>query len=130
MDEYADRAVECEVVRMAVNEKPRAINVILGGDMEERKQIEEMANCLCREYGTDRCNPDCGAHGHCNIYFDCKVLYNAGYRKQSEGEWVWISDDDVMCTTCGRVFNSNDNADAGLSSWRFCPNCGAKMKGE
>lgn len=49
--------------------------------------------------------------------------------KQSEGEWKWISDDDVICSACGKVFYTADNADAGLSIWSFCPNCGAKMKG-
>lgn len=51
-----------------------------------------------------------------------------GYRKQSEGEWCWIADDSPMCNICGNVFDTNDNADAGL--WNFCPNCGAKIKGE
>lgn len=46
-----------------------------------------------------------------------------------DAEWKWISDDDVMCATCGTVFNSHDNADAGTRLWKFCPNCGAKMKG-
>ena len=50
-------------------------------------------------------------------------------QKQSEGEWKWISDDDVICSACGKVFYTADNADAGLSIWSFCPNCGAKMKG-
>ena len=52
-----------------------------------------------------------------------------GYRKQSEGEWKWISDDDCICSACGKVFYSADNADAGTSFWKYCPICGAKMKG-
>lgn len=46
-----------------------------------------------------------------------------------DAEWKWISDDDVICSACGKVFYSNDNADAGTRLWKFCPNCGAKMKG-
>lgn len=44
------------------------------------------------------------------------------------GSFVWIADDSPMCNICGEVFDTNDNADAGL--WKFCPNCGATMDGE
>lgn len=103
--------------------------------MDERKQIEEMANSIASTpIGTVK--PDLTLTEMREVYSGAfigriaKHLVFEGYRKQTKGEWHWISDDDVMCTTCGRVFNSNDNADAGLSSWRFCPNCGARMKGE
>ena len=45
-------------------------------------------------------------------------------------KWAWITDDDVMCTACGGINNTDDNADAGLSIWKFCPKCGAKMDKE
>ena len=59
-----------------------------------------------------------------------EALYNAGYRKQSEGEWKryktpldsrqtgWI------CSKCSSVIYDLSNGDTD-----FCPNCGAKMKG-
>ena len=55
-------------------------------------------------------------------------LYNAGYRKKSEGEWncKWKSTypqyepDEYCCSNCGCVENSRRN---------FCPECGAQMKG-
>lgn len=52
-----------------------------------------------------------------------------GYCKQSVGEWKWIADDSPMCNICGNVFDTDDNADAGTGLWKFCPNCGARMKG-
>jgi hypothetical protein len=49
--------------------------------IEEEQQIEEMRAILCRS----------GAINHCEYCEDCEgiveALYNAGYRKQSEGEW-------------------------------------------
>lgn len=53
------------------------------------------------------------------------LLYNAGYRKQSEGEWVGTYNL-RHCSKCGNVVNFNN-----VSSWlyNYCPNCGAKMKG-
>lgn len=44
------------------------------------------------------------------------------------GEFAWIADDSPMCTYCGKVFDTTDNADAGIT-WLYCPNCGAKMDG-
>lgn len=44
------------------------------------------------------------------------------------GEWAWIADDSPMCTYCGKVFDTTDNVDAGIT-WNYCPNCGAKMDG-
>ena len=58
-----------------------------------------------------------------------RLLIKFGWVKQRKGKWKWISDDDVICSACGKVFYTADNADAGLSIWSFCPNCGAKMKG-
>jgi hypothetical protein len=54
-------------------------------------------------------------------------LYNAGYRKQSEGEWVFnrgrtYGEPAYYCSLCLE----------GASEYgydKFCSNCGAKMKG-
>lgn len=86
------------------------------------KKIKQLAEDILQEFSS--------SYSEADQNFLERMIHDAWRIEQVEGEWVWISDDDVMCTTCGRVFNSNDNADAGLSSWRFCPNCGAKMKGE
>lgn len=60
-------------------------------------------------------------------------LFNAGYRKQSEGEWVanrhisvskrsrTIHYETYKCSVCG-TWN-------GRHRQNFCPNCGAHMKG-
>lgn len=95
--------------------------------MSKEKQIEEMAEVICKHYvknGCGRC-PDCFCES------DALKLYNAGYRKQSEGEWVdkptgaygrWQS----WCSACGK-----HSGIGGIESNRhkpFCPNCGAKMK--
>ena len=108
--------------------------------VSELEQIYEMALDLCISRGVayvDDCRK-CRVHEDCLYQSMARGLYNAGYRKQSEpiscghekgGEWKWISDDDVICSACGKVFYTADNADAGLSIWSFCPNCGAHMKG-
>lgn len=58
-------------------------------------------------------------------------LYNAGYRKQSEGEWVdqyqgKYDNQLYKCSECGETAFHDE------SRWfltHYCPNCGAKMKG-
>ena len=113
--------------------------------MSKEKQIEDIrkviGNCVDVVPGVCRSTP-------CSL---CKAerLYNAGYRKQSEGEWitkhrhrggfrtVTVTDsfgekhtgmvderwecDDLYCSICGKIAH-----DAFLN---YCANCGAKMKG-
>lgn len=79
--------------------------------MNREKQIEELTNELVftNNYGT------------CNAV--ANYLVNKGYRKQSEGEWIWKSNGYMKylhCSCCGKQ-----------EEWEtsYCPNCGAKMKG-
>lgn len=77
-----------------------------------------------------------GYEGHQDIYtMDiAKALYFAKYRKQSEGKWIWINQakgyleppygDTCKCSLC------EFEIDVSESNYNFCPNCGAKMKGE
>lgn len=100
--------------------------------MSKEKQIEEMAKDLQKSehwYFNDH-----------SVDFEldrkktAENLYNAGYRKQSEGEWEFEftldSDDFYRCSVCGRQVVIN-----GLCKERnpveHCPycHCGAKMKG-
>ena len=61
--------------------------------------------------------------------FNCKdYIPTADVAEVKHGEWAWIADDSPMCTYCGKVFDTNDDADAGIT-WLYCPNCGAKMDG-
>jgi hypothetical protein len=87
--------------------------------MQEReKQIEEMKYDICT--AADYCY---GACEECNLGRLADHLYNAGYRKQSEGEWIRIGQDSSRCSLCGKEHTG------GMSIAYFCPNCGAKMKG-
>lgn len=59
-------------------------------------------------------------------------LYNEGYRKQSDGEWIehheyGTMNQSLQCSVCNwkTVF-----VVMGKKDYKFCPNCAAKMKGE
>ena len=95
--------------------------------MSREKQIEEMAKVMCGYYGTEKCY-DCRYCCDCHIKHEADRLYNAGYRKQSEGEWLvnWRSTfpqyepSEYECSICGYKRTVLHN---------YCPNCGARMKG-
>ena len=68
----------------------------------------------------------CELDGVLNRYQTVKNLSKMGYRKQSEGEWIWTENgtEDYeqywLCSCCNNK-----------SYWKskFCEECGAKMKG-
>lgn len=106
--------------------------------MSKERQIEEMAQFMAEtshiECGRKPCEECkwCGCEkseeADCTDYLIAEHLYNAGYRKQSEGEWISNElggyEYAFYCSECGWVdgYPFNDRH-------KFCPNCGAKMKG-
>ena len=95
------------------------------GGQPMKEQIEEMAVdlCLidrCKRLPQEECNNTTCAH------CEAEALYNAGYRKQKEGEWIkhgykW------RCSNCGSKINIDGTPiENGLY---YCSKCGAKMKG-
>ena len=104
--------------------------------MNKEKQIEEMTNHL-RNTCEGECFRNKDGRTDCDVCRAC-YLYEAGYRKQSEGEWEkttepmgWHDVDCVACSVCGESWVLNENLDFDLiyDYWHYCPNCGAKMKG-
>ena len=99
--------------------------------MSREKQIEEIAKVMCRNRTSDgNCitdNDPCGlecVYGYC-----AERIYSAGYRKQSEGEWILIGNGNGRrihwkCSVCGF-----ETLDASNGDTNFCPNCGADMRG-
>ncbi len=90
------------------------------------KQIEEIGKIICgMENGCDGCMWN---KARCNERNYAEEIYKAGYHKQSEG--MWISNDlggykwAYYCSECGWIdgYPFNDRH-------KYCPNCGAKMKG-
>ena len=101
--------------------------------MSREKQIEEMSGVVGQAI-----NHNCWLSDERMEEIDMKgvaeELYNAGYRKQSEGEWVktqfvartgFYTKKEFPCNQCGETFE----VVKGSELMHFCPNCGAKMKG-
>ena len=58
-------------------------------------------------------------------------------RPRQQGEWTekvetkqlghgWLTTHEIVCSNCG---GSGENDENIPQCWKFCPNCGAKMKG-
>ena len=93
--------------------------------MSKEKQIEEMAKIICKPTANKGNCEKCGFKKSCSKFDDATDLYNAGYRKQSEGEWTRSDEFEerygylYKCSAC----------EALCFVGKYCPNCGAKMKG-
>ena len=90
--------------------------------MTREKQIEEMAVILT-DGGCTKCNCDENGKFNCLPMHSAVLLYNSGYRKQSEGEWklAYNSYPHYVCSHCNHLYNNK--------SFKYCPYCGARMSG-
>lgn len=108
--------------------------------MDENKQIEEIAKDLCPLYEKYKSCKTCDAVlgvGEEPCVYKCmaELITTKGYRKQSEGEWLVSKTEQAWnnaeypiernCSVCGMRRNIETQY-----AWNYCPNCGAKMKGE
>jgi predicted N-acyltransferase len=88
------------------------------------KQIQEMACKNCIHY--EVCmyvNAQAVEYARAE---NCKLFRDtAGFHKQIEGEWKPLENYRCFCSACG--YKRNISTQFG---WKFCPNCGARMKGE
>ena len=94
----------------------------------EKQAIAEMARVMMKHCEIEN---QCGSchWSTCNECF-AEALYNAGYRKQKDGEWIKVINH-IECSECHyRAPYKKIKAGYHLQDLtRFCPNCGAKMKG-
>lgn len=85
------------------------------------KQIEEMAKDICKlGKPCEKCSayPDA-----CKAVKYAERFYNADYRKQSEGEWIYQE------YSMGHYVGKCSLCECEADMTKFCPNCGARMKG-
>ena len=102
--------------------------------MSREKQIEELKAILLEDCGSDCENCEFYKMKPCYDNYLANRLYNAGYRKQSEGEWVYKftldGDRFYECSVCGRQEVVNCLCkERNLAEDRPYCHCGAKMKG-
>ena len=97
--------------------------------MSKEKQIEEMERII-DEKGEFIISDSYDAF--IKVKMACKTaaerLYNADYRKQSEGEWI-KHDSMPLSRQCGNCKGWYTKHSILQHDYNFCPNCGAKMKG-
>lgn len=97
--------------------------------MEKQQKILQMAKDICRV--KLNCNDVCNPISACDALKYAERAVEAGYCKQREGEWTRV---EVNGVNYGQVYYQHKECEVNetelfLSPHRFCPNCGAKMKG-
>lgn len=97
------------------------------------KQIEEIKQMACDMCTViQNCNkPYNPMPSVCKAYKCAEKAYNASYRKQTEGEWKAGTKNGqygYYCTRCEAGF-TGENAEWIAKSHKYCPECGAHMKG-
>ena len=95
--------------------------------MTKEKQIEEMTRSLLLKHHGIECFCNCTPCGKCSSYYYSETLYNEGYRKQMEGEW--IAKPIMIRSPFARNYYCSVCKYEPIDIGSFCPNCGAKMKG-
>ena len=87
--------------------------------MNREKQIEDISNILWHIPNNYFLN----SYNDCERIAEC-IYDDGGYRKQSEGRWIFAGDGIIQCTSCEEVYDAR--------AWprNYCPNCGAKMGGK
>jgi hypothetical protein len=101
---------------------------------EKQQKILEMAKDICRYQPC--CNDVCKPISACDALRYAERAVEAGYSKQSEGEWIkifrysrnWDSFYDLTCPGCGALFKHIPESDIS-SRYKYCSVCGLKMKG-
>ena len=103
--------------------------------MSKEKHIYEIKDCIDELYGCD-----CAYYGVEGLAI-AEHLYNAGYRKQRVCENMTANHpvDEFVCSECSLITRDNarweidEDADGDETQYefafRFCPRCGAKVKG-
>ena len=101
---------------------------------QEKQIIEEMAVTIanfriqiCKIGNCKTCINRIDSNKECCFIKQAKAIYNAGYRKERQGEWKYNrnpapNEKSYYCSLCVQ-----GESDYGID--KYCPNCGAKMKG-
>ena len=97
-------------------------------ELNSNKQIEEMARVMherSREIAEDTEGiAKLEAQGKTFPDDFAEVLYNAGYRKERQGEWIYLE------YSGGHYVGKCSLCECEADMTKYCPNCGARMKGE
>ena len=87
---------------------------------DKQKNILEMTKDICRVQ--HNCNDPCNPISACDALKYAERAVEAGYVKQSEGEWIYVHT--YMRGRCSICQSSMQ-----YDNQPYCANCGAKMKG-
>lgn len=95
---------------------------------DKQQKVLEMTKDICRHQNV--CTDVCKPISACDALRYAERAVEAGYVKQSEGEWEEIMHFNFEGGYSGSNYRcSNCHYDDCYEKTPYCPNCGAKMKG-
>ena len=94
---------------------------------EKQQKILQMTKDICRHQNV--CNDVCKPISACDALRYAERAVEAGYVKQSEGEWEEIGQGYANCSFCGTVFKALPTMYVFKRNNIYCRHCGSKMKG-
>lgn len=106
--------------------KEKQINACKNSTSYKEEKIKELAKDLCNSIVWT----DLDGEPLIDAEQTCAALYNIGYRKQSEGEWIDSLNGYCQCSNCRTSFETRPTTFLFKLNNSFCRNCGAKMKGD
>lgn len=84
-------------------------------------------NCSIGDFKRDLCDCD---NGFCKEFKSIgkqEDFFNAVMQRiRPQGEWIEVINSDIECSVCGERWDLCDND---TERFKYCPNCGARMKG-
>lgn len=92
--------------------------------MDDYIKREAFLKTWCESY----CRPKQNCREDCSFYDAITQFPAADVRENVRGKWIDdetrpMSDPRLTCSNCGSI-------EVPLVKWRFCPTCGAEMRGE
>ena len=99
--------------------------------MNRRDELDAIYLILCRGCGGKICTVNCpGAeYDHCAEYNKAVRLYDEGWRRQIEAEWIKMEySDDYKCSHCTYIHCNGEELRRNPQHFLYCGHCGAKMK--
>ena len=105
------------------------------GDLISRQAVEEMIKVEMPERGMWEIEGDKEKETVCEVCVDLMQKLSDLPSTENKGEWIKYGvprcgEQHYKCTSCGYYINFGQWGELYTKEFKFCPNCGAKMKGE
>ena len=123
---HYDAELDCCKLHSDWSEAMPVLQPCVDGPCTDCEPANEMRQILAMADDVDNAL-SFGKRGVVRLLITTKNLYNAGYRKQIDGEWLEQADGTHYCSNCGK--DATYTYDGVEVCGVVCPYCATRMKG-